>query len=152
MRLFVFLHVTTMILAVASSGGAEILVHRVAATRDLPGIRTVLATYGVIARFIPVLFGIGFAFGLIAVFVEGFNPFQGWLLLAYVLFVAGVAVGAIVNGGWATRLAAASAEATDNQDPAFRAALDDRSGMIGLWVFWLITVALVFVMIVKPLS
>jgi hypothetical protein len=151
-RLFVFLHVTTMFLAVASSGGAEILVHRVAGTRDLPGIRTVLATYGVIARFIPILFLIGFAFGLTAVFVEGFNPFQGWLILAYVLFASGVAVGAIVNGGWANRLASASAQATDANDPAFVAALDDRSGIIGLWVFWLITVALVFVMIVKPLS
>ena len=152
MRIFVFLQVTTMFLAVASSGGAEILVHRVAATRDLPGIRTVLATYGVIARFIPVIFLIGFAFGLIAVFVEGFNPFQGWLLLAYGLFASGVAVGAIVNGGWANRLAATAAQATDASDPAFVAALDDRSGMIGLWAFWLITVALVFVLVVKPLS
>jgi hypothetical protein len=57
-----------------------------------------------------------------------------------------------VNGGWANRLASASAQATDANDPAFVAALDDRSGIIGLWVFWLITVALVFVMIVKPLS
>lgn len=152
MRLFVFLHVTTMILAVASSGGAEILVHRVAATRDLPGIRTVLATYGVIARFIPVLFLIGFAFGVVAIFVEGFNPFQGWLLLAYALFASGIIVGSVVNGGWAGRLAAASANASDEQDPGFRAALDDRSGMIGLWAFWLIIVALVFVMVVKPLS
>jgi hypothetical protein len=151
-RLFVFLHVTTMILAVASSGGAEILVHRVAATRDLPGVRTVLATYGVIARFIPIIFLIGFAFGVVAIFVEGFDPFQGWLLLAYALFAAGIAVGSVVNGGWASRLAAASAQASTDQDPAFRAALDDRSGMMGLLVFWLIIVAIVFVMIVKPLS
>jgi hypothetical protein len=151
-RTFVFLHVLTMILAVSASGGAEILVHRVVGTRDLAGIRSVVGTYEAMARFVPVLFFTGLAFGVVAIFVEGFNPFQPWLLLAYVLFASGVLVGAIVNGGWVRRLGKAAAAAASPDDAAYQAAVADQRGRIGLFVFWVLIAAIVFVMIVKPLS
>jgi hypothetical protein len=152
MRVFVVLHVLTMMLAVGTSGGAEILVHRVVATRDLPGIRTVATTYGALARAIPVLFMVGLGFGLVAVFVEGFDPFQPWLLMAYVLFATGIVVGSVINGGWVGRLAAAAASASSADDAAFRAAAEDPRGRIGLVLFWILIAAILFVMIVKPLS
>jgi hypothetical protein len=151
-RLFVFLHVLSMIVAVGISGGAEILVHRVAATGELAAVRNVLATYGKIANFIAPTFVLGAIFGAIAIFTEGFDPFQPWLVTAYVLFVAGVLVGNFMNGGWASRLAATSSVATIDEDPAYRAALADPIGRRGLVLFWILIAALVFVMIVKPLS
>ena len=152
MRLFVFLHVLTMILAVGMSGGAEILVHRVVATGQLAPIRTMLDTYGRIARLIAPTFILGAVFGVIAIFTEGFNPFQAWLITAYVLFAAGIVVGSVLSGGWASRLASASAAAASDEDPGFRAALADGSGRMGLALFWLIIAAIVFVMVVKPFS
>lgn len=152
MRTFVFLHVLTMILAVSVSGGAEILVHRVVGTRDLAGIRSVVGTYGVMARLVPLLFFTGLALGIVAIFVEGFDPFQPWLLMAYVLFASGVLVGAMVNGGWVGRLGKAAASAESPDDAAYQAAVTDQRGRIGLFVFWVLIAAIVFVMIVKPLS
>ena len=152
MRTFVFLHVLTMILAVSVSGGVEILVHRVVATRDLAGIRSVVGTYEAMARVVPILFFTGLAFGVVAIFVEGFNPFQPWLLMAYVLFASGVLVGAVVNGGWVGRLSTAAAAAASPNDAAYQAALADQRGRIGLVAFWILIAAIVFVMIVKPLS
>ncbi|HET8776020.1 MAG TPA: hypothetical protein VFN76_00025, partial [Candidatus Limnocylindria bacterium] len=59
---------------------------------------------------------------------------------------------AIVNGGWVGRLGTAAAAAASPDDAAYQAALSDQRGRIGLVVFWLLIAAIVFVMIVKPLS
>ena len=92
MRTFVFLHVLTMFGAVALSGGIDVLLLRIARTRDVRAIRTAFGVHERFAPLIPAFFGVGLLFGLIAIFVEGFDPFQPWLLLAYPLFVAGVLV------------------------------------------------------------
>lgn len=151
MRLFVFLHVLTMFAAVAMSGGSEILFGRIARTRDAPAIRRAAEAFGQIARFIAPTFILGLAFGLIAVFVHGFNPFAPWLLLAYPLFVAGMLVGALVTGPWIGRVAEAAA-AGDPPTADLDAAVDDPRGRIGQVVFWMLIAAIVFVMVVKPLS
>ena len=46
------------------------------------------------------MFVAGLAFGVISIFVHGFNPFAPWLLMAYLLFVAGLVVGNFVTGAW----------------------------------------------------
>ena len=104
MRILVFLHVLAMFGAVAVAGGGDLVLRRIAQTRDVRAIRTAFDVYGRIARLIPVLFGIGLIFGLIAIFVEAFNPFAPWLLLAYPLFIAGVLVGYLGIGGWGDRV------------------------------------------------
>jgi hypothetical protein len=104
------------------------------------------------ARLVPLLFFTGLALGIVAIFVEGFDPFQPWLLMAYVLFASGVLVGAMVNGGWVGRLGKAAASAESPDDAAYQAAVTDQRGRIGLFVFWVLIAAIVFVMIVKPLS
>ena len=104
MRILVFLHVLAMFGAVAVAGGGDLVLRRIAQTRDVRAIRTAFDVYGRIARLIPVLFGIGLIFGLIAIFVEAFNPFAPWLLLAYRLFIAGVLVGYLGIGRWGDRV------------------------------------------------
>ena len=152
MRIFVVLHVLSMFVAVALSGGIDILLLRIARTGDVRAIRT---AFGVRARFdglIPAVFGSGLLFGLTAIFVEGFNPFQPWLLLAYPLFALGILVGALGIGRWASRIQAASAEAPDSGSPALTAALNDSNVRIALGLFWLLIASIVFVMVMKPLS
>ena len=83
MRIFVFLHVLTMFFAVAISGGVELFLMRIARTRDARTIRTVFELHQKLVKFVPLSFMLGLAFGVIAIFVNGFNPFAPWLLLAY---------------------------------------------------------------------
>ena len=45
MRLFVFLHVLTMFAAVGVTGGGDLLMVRIARTRDVPGIRSAFTAY-----------------------------------------------------------------------------------------------------------
>ena len=152
MRLFIFLHVITMFAAVALSGGSEILFGRIARTRDAAAIRRASEAFGQIAGYIAPTFIVGLAFGLIAVFVHGFNPFAPWLLLAYPLFVAGMLVGALVTGPWVGRVAEAAGAAGDQPSTELDAAVDDPRGRTGQVVFWVLIAAIVFVMVVKPLS
>jgi hypothetical protein len=123
LRIFVFLHVLTMFSAVAFSGGIDTLLLRVARTGDVRAIRTVFEAQRRFETLIPAVFGTGLVFGLIAIFTEGFNPFQPWLLLAYPLFVLGILVGALGIGRWATRVRIASADAPDAGSPALTAEL-----------------------------
>ncbi len=152
MRIFVFLHVLSMFVAVALSGGIDLLMLRIARTRDVPGIRTAFSARHRLGILIPVAFAVGLLFGLIAVFLEGFNPFARWLLLAYVLFVAGIAIGRFLIAEWIDRVRGAALAAPDSGSPELTALIDETRVRYGLVVFWLVIAALVFVMILKPLA
>jgi hypothetical protein len=138
-----------MFVAVALSGGVIVLVLRVANSNDVPAIRTVFRVHRIFSRLIPAVFGIGVAFGLISVFVEGFNPFAPWLLVTYVLFAAGIAVGAMGIGRWATRVADLAAAAPDAGSPELFSTVHEKWVRYAVWAFWMLIAALVFVMITK---
>lgn len=152
MRTFIFLHVLTMFSAVALSGGSEIFLLQIARTRNAPAIRTAFDVHNRLVRFIPVLFLVGLAFGLIAIVVHQFNPFAPWLLLAYPLFVAGILTGALGIGPWADRVREAAAASGDTTSADLEAAISNPRGRHAQMAFWLVTAAIVFVMVVKPLS
>ena len=97
------------------------------------------------------MFVAGLAFGVISIFVHGFNPFAPWLLMAYPLFVAGLVVGNFVTGAWAARVTKA-AGADDASPAGLEAIVTERSARIGIFAFWILVAAIIFVMVVKPLS
>lgn len=153
MRIFVFLHVLSMFFAVAISGGIELFLMRIARSRDVRTIRRVFALHQELVRFVPIVFMIGLAFGVIAIFANDFNPFAGWLLLAYPLFVAGILIGVLGVGPWAEGvIAAASASGDDEPSSDLDAAIASTRGRNSLILFWIVVAAIVFVMVVKPLS
>lgn len=151
MRIFVFLHVLTMFFAVAISGGVELFLMRIARTRDARTIRTVFELHQKLVKLVPLSFMLGLAFGVIAIFVNGFNPFAPWLLLAYPLFVAGILTGAYGVGPWADGVIAAAAS-SDPASPELEAAVNSPRGRNALVLFWAVLAAIVFVMVMKPLS
>ena len=152
MRIFVFLHVLTMFFAVAISGGVELFLMRIARTRDARTIRTVFELHQKLVKYIPRAYLLGLAFGVIAIFVNGFNPFAPWLLLAYPLFVVGILTGAVGVGPWAEGVIAAAASSGDSTSPELEAAINSPRGRNALVLFWAVLAAIVFVMVVKPLS
>jgi hypothetical protein len=151
-RIFVFLHVLTMFFAVAISGGIELFLMRIARTRDARTIRTVFELHQRLVRLIPIAFMLGLAFGVTAIFVNDFNPFAPWLLLAYPLFVAGILTGALGIGPWAEGVVAAAASTGEGDSAELEAAVTSPRGRNALILFWAVTGATVFVMVMKPFS
>lgn len=126
MRILVFLHVVTMFAAVAISIGPTLVLRRIGQSGDVPAIRRAFALSTPIIRAIPILFGVGALLGVVAIFANGFNPFQPFLLIAYGLFILATVVGAVITTPWfnrVTQLAAESPEASPS--PELSAALDD---------------------------
>src|SRR6267378_3346992 len=89
-----------MFAAVAFSLGPTFVLRRIGASGDVPAIRRSFALSAPIIRAIPILFGIGAALGIVAIFTNGFNPFQPFLLVAYGLFIIAAVVGAVVTTPW----------------------------------------------------
>ena len=151
-RVFVFLHVLTMFFAIAISGGVELFLMRIARTRDAHTIRTVFELHQRLVRLIPIVFMLGLAFGVIAIFVNNFNPFAPWLLLAYPLFIGGILTGALGIGRWADGVVASAAAKGDGASAELEDAVMSSRGRNSLILFWVITAAIVFVMVMKPFS
>ena len=93
MRIFVFLHIATMFTAVTGTIGPTLLLRRIGRSGDVPTIRRSFAMAGPIIKVAPALYGLGAALGVVAVFTNGFDPFQPFLLIAYGLFMVATAVG-----------------------------------------------------------
>ena len=151
MRLFVFLHVATMFTAVAVALGPGMLLERIGQSGDVPAIRRSFAMAAPLVKFIPPLYGLGAALGIVAIFTNGFNPFAPFLLIAYALFILATVVGITVNNPWFARVVKLSAESPDDAPAAeLTAALHDPTIR---WVNWFdrpIILVFIFDMIVKP--
>jgi len=153
MRIFVFLHVLTMFAAVAASIGPAYLLHRIARTGDVPTIRRVFALAAPLGKAIPILFTSGAALGIVAIFTNKLNPFEPFLLIAYVMFAMAAITGSTVNGPWQRRVTQLAAESPDEApSPELAAALHDPRMRAVDWFDRLIILAFVFDMVVKPFS
>ena len=153
MRIFVFLHVATMFTAVAAAIGPGYLLHRIGQSADVPTIRRSFALAAPVFKAIPILFTIGAALGIVAIFTNGLNPFVPFLLIAYVMFVMAAFVGARFDSPWEGLVTRLSAESPDDAPSAeLAAALHDPTMKWVAWFDRLIILAFVFDMIVKPFS
>lgn len=151
MRIFIFLHIATMFTAVALTIGPTVLLQRIGRSGDVPAIRRSFATSAPIIRFIPPLYILGAALGIVAVFTNGFDPFQPFLLVAYVLFVIATAVGIRFTEPWFRAVTKASAESPDAApSPELTAALQHPTARFLAWFDPLIILAFILDMVVKP--
>ncbi len=152
MSVFIFLHVLTMFVAVAMSYGPAILI--VAATRgnDIVALRGVLAAAARLDKIIGPTFILGLVLGLIAVFVDNFDPLAGWLIIAYVLFAVAATFPAVFTGPWLKKVAAAAATSPDDrQSDELRELLTSPRNRLLLALDSLVVVALIADMVLKPL-
>ena len=151
MRVFVFLHVLSMVSAVTVAYGPALLTRRAAHSGSVPAIRTTFGAVRPLGKWIPILFLVGLGFAIIAIITEGFNPLQPWLLFAYVLFAIGMFNGARFHGPYAVAVADAADKSPDDApSPELRAALDNRGEEITYWVDFAVIALILFDMIVKP--
>jgi hypothetical protein len=152
MQYLVFAHIFTMFTAVAASYGTEFALRRAARSGDIEMVRGVFEAVRPAGQAIPILFIIGLAFGLLAVFANAFDPFAPWLLIAYVVFITALVLGGVVVGPWARHVGEAVQRSGGAPSAELTALLADPRVEVVFWVDWLILVVIVFDMVVKPFS
>lgn len=153
MRIFVFLHVATMFAAVAVTIGIPLLLRSIGKSGDVPAIRGSFARARPFLNAIPPLFTLGAAFGVVAIFTNGFDPFAPFLLIAYSLFIVATVIGIVVTGPWYERVGKLAAESPIERPSAELGAALAEPRMV--WVDWIdrvIVLAFIFDMVVKPFS
>lgn len=150
-RFFVFLHVLSMVSAVAIAYGPAVLMRRAAQSRHVPTIRGVFGMARFTGPLIPVFFVAGLVFAIIAIIVNGFDPLRPWLLIAYVLFAIGMFDGFRIHAPYAVAVADAADKSPDAAiSPELRTALDSPSESIVYWVDLAVVALILFDMIIKP--
>jgi hypothetical protein len=151
--IFKFLHIATMFTAVAASIGPAYLLQRIGRSADVPAIRRTFALAAPIFTAIPILFTLGAALGIVAIFTNGRNPFEPFLLIAYVMFVMATFVGIRYNSPWFKRVVKVSGESPDAAPSAeLTAALHDPTMHVVDWFDRIIVLAFIFDMVIKPFS
>ena len=153
MPIFIFLHVLTMFAAVALAYGPTALMVVASRNGDVRALRSITGIYNKLGeRVIGPAFGIGIVFGFIAVFVHGFDPRLGWLVIAYLLVGAALVMTFRFTGPWLAKVqAAAEASPDDRMSPELNELVNSRRNQVMLVVDALIIVALIADMVLKPL-
>lgn len=152
MRIFVFLHIATMFTAVAMAYGYQLLALAASRSGDVTALRGVMAAAQPIGRWIGPAFGLGVIFGVIAVFVNGFDPLAPWLIIAYVLTAIAFTWATVFTGPAVGRIGAALGQSESTEMTAeLQGALRNNFGFVVV-VDLLIIVALIADMVFKPLS
>lgn len=156
MELFVafkYLHVVFMFFAVALAISVELVMRAVANSGQVLAIRTTAERIKPLANISTVLFLAGVGFGIVAALAGQINLLATWLILAYVAFLAAMAIGITITDPWVGRLERAAADSpADAPSDALRQVIDDPRARAGTWALMTLTAFLVFTMVVKPLS
>jgi hypothetical protein len=82
MPIFIFLHVLAMFIAVALAYGPAALLVVATQRKDVRALRAISSTNERVGPLVGIFFGLGIVLGLVSVFVYGFDPLQGWPLVA----------------------------------------------------------------------
>ena len=151
---FKFLHIVSMIFAVALAVSSEIVVRRVATTGDAAAIRVTIARTKPLSPIAGALFLVGLAFGLLTAITGEFDLLRPWLIGSYVLFATAFAISLGIIDPWVGRLeSAAATETGEGASPAaLQAVIEDPRARAASWGLQVIVTAIVFLMVVKPLG
>lgn len=151
---FKYLHILAMFFFVAMAVSGEVVLRRVASSRDVQAIRTTIGRIrpltGPVAGGLLVL---GVIFGVLAALTGQISLLAPWLILAYVAFAAAVVIGFTVTDPWVSRLErAANGSADERPSEALEAVIAEPAARFGTWALMALIATLVFLMVVKPLA
>lgn len=151
---FKYLHVVSMFFAVALAVSGEIVVRRVAQSRDVRAIRTTVEKVKPLSGPIATgLFLAGVVFGIVAALTGQIDLLRPWLIAAYVAFITAVAIGVVITDPWVVRLEHAAAASPDGTaSPELVAVIDEPRARIGAWALQGMIAFMVFLMVAKPLG
>jgi hypothetical protein len=146
-----FLHIATMFFAVALAVSTEVVMRRVAGSRDPRTIRIVAARLKPIGNLSTVVILGGVVFGILAALAGQIDLLTPWLISAYVAFIGAMVIGITITDPWVVRLEKAAAASPENEPSAeLIEVVDDRRALIGTGALMVLIATLVFIMVVKP--
>ena len=152
MPIFVFLHVLTMFTAVALAYGPAALIILASRRNDVPALRGIVTTYERLGPIVGATFALGIVLGFLAVFFHGFDPLQGWLVIAYILVIASLAMTFTFTNPWIRKVAAAAqASPNDSMSPELAMLVTSPRNQALLTLDALLIVLLIADMVLKPL-
>jgi uncharacterized membrane protein len=152
MPIFVFLHVLSMFTAVALAYGPAAMMVVASQRRDVRSLRAIVSTAERLGPAVGAAFAGGIVLGVISIFVHGFDPLQGWLVIAYVLVAMSIGMTVFFTNPWLRKVAAAAEASPDDQMSAELSTLVDSPRNRALLVFdALLIVLLIADMVLKPI-
>lgn len=126
--------------------GPFVVLYLVARSGDLPSIRRAFSFSTTIGRIGGAMYGLGILFGVVAALTGAIDLTATWLLTAYALVVL-LGLNGLLAERWMGRVhAAAEAGGSDEVELLTRA----PSAMTLLTIMVVVTLAIIFVMVVKP--
>jgi uncharacterized membrane protein len=151
--LLVWLHISLMFVGVTLSYGPSLLFLIALRSRRTENVRAVLVAVQPVVRFIPVAYGLAALFGVLAAINIGYNLLAPWLLIAYVLFVVLIGIGAGLVGPRLQRVKDMVDKSPDGPLAAETYAAATAGGFVWIEVLDFAGLFLViFDMVVKPFS
>ena len=151
--LLLFLHISVMFAAVTVAYGTGLLARLAYMTGQVAAVRGVgmaAARYG---PAIPILFVTGGLLGLATALSFGFNLLAPWLVLAYVGWAIAMVLGFTENRTWGLRLGQLLATTPDGPlTPEVAAMFTDRRVVVVTIIDYVVVLAIIFDMVVKPFS
>lgn len=138
-----------MFWAVGLAVGSDLLLYRIAQTREVSAIRAAFPAAWKYTTAAQLLFVVGMIFGLIGAFLSQFNLFALWLVLAYVLLAAVIILRGAVTSPWQQRVLQAANRA-DGISPDLEQLLADKNARRAIWAYAVLLAVIVYAMAVKP--
>ena len=151
--LTLWLHITSMFTAITISYGPNLLAELAYRSGRVETLRGVAMASGRLGPFIPVAYVTGGIFGLLTAINFGFNLLAPWLVIAYLLFAFAMVSGIGFNAKFGPRVLAATADVPNGPlPPAASALFTDSTYRILTTLDYVVLVAFLFDMVVKPFS
>jgi hypothetical protein len=140
------LHIGSMFMATALAVGPLVVMYLVARFQDAPAIARTFSFSTSIGRVGGAFYGLGILFGALAALNGSIDLTARWLLTAYVLVII-LGVNGLLAERWIGQVErAAEASQTFDLEHLVRA----RSPIVSLTIMIGLTIAIIFVMVVKP--
>jgi len=148
---FKVIHISAILFGVGCSLGPEVLMYRIARSRDVPAIRSAFTLAAPLLRLAPPLFMLGLGSGLALVWSAGWRFFAPWLVISYALFALMIVLNVRYREPWVKGvLALARASSVEVPSTELVTRLAEPSARIHLWIAPAAVLSQVFLMVVKP--
>jgi uncharacterized membrane protein len=151
--LTLWLHITLMVSAITVSYGPSLLGDLAYRSGRVEAVRGVALASRRLGPLIPVFYVTGGVFGLLTAINFGFNLLAPWLVIAYVLFAIAMISGIGFSGRFGPRVLAATADVPSGPiPPAVSALFTDSTYRFVTILDYVVVIAILFDMVVKPFS
>lgn len=148
-----YLHIVTMLLAVASAFVYYVILHHISRHNTVREIRDAFKWSQPLAMATPILFAAGILFGLIATYLNAFNFFLAWHMEVYAIFLIALVASAVLMSSWHQRvIQAAAASPDDKPSHELETLIRDQKPAVAVYVMIIAILLMVVVVVLRPFS